>query len=180
MSQLIIGSTAPSFDLPGTDGMRHSLNDYRGKVKGLVVIFSCNHCPHVIAKEKRMIELGKEYKGKGIEFVLISANDVINYPADSFPNMKKRAAEKGYPFPYLYDESQDVARAYGGLVTPHAFLFDSGMNLVYSGAIDDNADNDSRPTVHYLKNAMELVLSGMPDKIEPKWTQPRGCSIKWK
>jgi len=180
MSELNIGANAPDFNLPGTDGNLHKLDDYRNAVKGLVVIFSCNHCPYVIKKERRMIELANEYKALGVEFVLISANDVMNYPADSFPNMKKRVAEKGYPFPYLYDESQAVAHSYGALVTPHAFLFDSELKLVYNGALDDNPDNDNRATVHYLKNALDSLLAGDIAGLKDKLTPPRGCSVKWK
>ena len=179
-SGLTIGQPAPSFNLPGVDGRHYKLDDYRGKVKALVVIFSCNHCPWVIKLENRMIALGKEYLDKGVGFVVISVNDVVQYPADSFDNMKKRAADKGYPFPYLYDETQESAHAYGAQVTPEVFLFDGELILRYTGSIDDNPDNEKRPTKQHLKGAIEAILTGQPDKIVDSKTQARGCSVKWK
>ncbi|MDP8228863.1 MAG: thioredoxin family protein [Candidatus Electryoneaceae bacterium] len=179
-NKFAIGQLAPSFDLPGVDGHQHTLEKYRGKVKALVVIFSCNHCPWVIKYENRMIALGKEYRNSGVGFVIINVNDVGQYPADSFDNMKKRSTDKGYPFPYLYDESQDSAHAYGAQVTPEIFLFDGELKLSYTGSIDDNPDNAKRPTQQYLKDAIEAILAGQPDRIIEPRTQPRGCSIKWK
>jgi peroxiredoxin len=177
---LKIGGSAPHFNLPSVDGKNHSLDEFKGSVKGLVVIFSCNHCPYVIASEERMIALGREYKGKGVEFVLISANDVINYPQDSFENMKRRARDKEYPFPYLYNEAQDVARAYGAQVTPHVFLFDRDLKLRYRGAIDDNVNDPAAVKRQYLRDAIEAILSDTPDKVNPVDTKPVGCSVKWK
>lgn len=177
--QLSLGQPAPGFDLPGVDGKNHSLADYAGKVKGLAVIFSCNHCPWVIKYENRMIELGNKYMDKGIGFVLISANDVVNYPQDSFDNMKKRADQKKYPFPYLYNEKQDVAKAYGAQVTPHLFLFNADMKLVFRGSVDDNPDKMDRPTVTYLKDAIESLVAGDAD-IKNADTKAVGCSVKWK
>ncbi|MDP8238104.1 MAG: thioredoxin family protein [Candidatus Hatepunaea meridiana] len=177
---LDLGQTAPDFNLPGVDGKNYSLDDFKGKMKALVVIFSCNHCPYVIKTEERMIALGNEYINKGVGFVLISANDIINYPQDSPENMKKRAAQKGFPFPYLYNETQDVARTYGAQVTPHVFLFDGDMKLRYRGAIDDDIDNPSRVKVTYLRDAIEAILSGAPTEIKYADTRPVGCSVKWK
>ena len=177
---LIIGDSAPYFDLPGVDGKNHSLDEFKGKVKALAVIFSCNHCPYVIKSEDRMISLGEEYQKKGVAFVLICANDVINYPQDSFENMKRRARDKGFPFPYLHNEAQDVAHAYGAQVTPHVFLFDADLKLCYRGAIDDNIDNPRAVKKQYLKGAIEAILAGTPEKIDPVDTKPVGCSVKWK
>lgn len=177
---LAIGQPAPDFNLPGVDGKTHRLADYHSKVKGLVVIFSCNHCPTVIKYEERMVALGKEFAARGVPFVLISANDVVKYPADSFDNMKRRAADKGYPFPYLYDESQAVAQAYGAQVTPHIFLFDGDLVLRYRGGIDDNADNPAAVKHHYLRDAIEALIAGAPDRIANPRTRPVGCSVKWK
>ncbi len=176
--QLAIGSPAPDFNLPGVDGETYTLEQYRDKVKGLVVIFTCNHCPYVIKTEERMIVLGREYIDKGIGFVLISANDAINYPQDSFANMKKRSDQKSFPFPYLYNEDQTVARAYGAQVTPHLFFFDSDLKLCYRGSIDDNMDNANRPTKQYLKDAIEAVLSN--STLTDEKTRAVGCSVKWK
>jgi len=178
--QLEIGMDAPDFHLPGVDGKEYSLADLRGKVKALVVAFWCNHCPYVIKSEERMIDLSLKYKDKSVGFVLISANDAINYPQDSFKNMKKRAAAKNYPFPYLFNEDQEVAKAYGAKVTPHIFLFDAELKLRYRGAIDDNMDMDNRETMHYLKDAIEVILSDKPVEIAELKTRAVGCSVKWK
>lgn len=178
--QLDIGQPAPDFNLPSVDGRNYSLEDFRGKVKALVVIFSCNHCPYVIKTEDRMIELGKTYIDKGVGFVLICANDAVRYPQDRFSEMKKRARQKGYPFPYLRDETQDVTRAYGAQVTPHVFLFDSDLVLRYRGAIDDNMELERRQTREYLKLAIEALLSGEAGKISDVKTRAVGCSVKWK
>jgi len=175
-----MGQTAPYFNLPGVDGRNYSLDDYRGEVNALVVIFFCNHCPYAIKTQDRLIALGREYIDKEVGFVLICVNDVMNYPQDSFDNMKKRAKEKGYPFPYLHNEDQKVAHAYGALVTPHVFLLDSDMKLRYRGAIDDNIDNPNAVKRQYLRNAIEALLAGTPEKITKRDTRPIGCSIKWK
>jgi len=118
-------------------GALGALGELKGE-RGTAVIFSCNHCPYVKAYEDRIIELAREYQPKGIAFVLINANDPVKYPEDSFENMKKRAREKGYPFPYLWDETQEVAKAYGAERTPEVFLFDGELKLRYHGTIDDN------------------------------------------
>ncbi|MCF7809458.1 thioredoxin family protein [bacterium] len=177
--ELNFGQAAPDFNLPGVDGRNWSLADFKDK-KALVVIFSCNHCPYVIKSEERMIELGKEYQPKGIGFVLISANYIVTHPQDSPENMKKRAEQKGYPFPYLYNEDQKVACNYGAQVTPHIFLFDSEMKLCYRGAIDDNINDSEAVKINYLRDAIEAILAGTPEKITNQETKPVGCSIKWK
>lgn len=178
--QLALGQPAPPFDLPGTDGKTYSLEDFRGKARALAVIFSCNHCPYAIMSEDRMIALGKEYRDKGVQFILICSNDEVTYPQDSFENMKKRARGKGYPFPYLRDEPQTLAHAYGAKVTPHVFLFDSDLKLCYRGAIDDNINNPNAVKRHYLRDAIEALLAGKPGEIETDRTRAVGCSIKWK
>ncbi len=127
-----------------------------------------------------MIELGKEFSSQGVSFVVISSNDVVKYPQDGPEPMMKRAAQKGYPFPYLYDETQEVARIYGAQVTPHVFLFDGAFNLQYRGAIDDNPDMESRPTNGYLRVAIEMILKGGGDQISPNTTRAIGCGVKWK
>ena len=174
---LNIGDSAPGFSLKGVDGQTHSLGELKGE-KGIAVIFSCNHCPYVKAYEDRMIELAKEYQPKGVRFVLINANDPVKYPEDSFENMKKRAQEKGYPFPYLWDETQEVARAYGAERTPEAFLFDSELRLQYHGAIDDNWEDPTKVTKRYLRDALEALLAGREPEVRD--TPPVGCTIKWK
>ena len=176
--QLPLGSAAPAFALPNTaDGKTVALADFKGKVKGLCVVFSCNHCPVARAYEDRVIALGREYREKGIPFVLISSNDAAANPADGPADMKMRAGEKNYPFPYLYDESQEVGRAFGARVTPHVYLFDKDLVLRYRGAVDDDEDE---PRIAYLKSALDLVLAGSSSKIDPAETIAKGCSIKWK
>ena len=171
-----IGDEIIDFELPGVDGKIYSLSSFE-KGKPIAVIFWCNHCPYVKAWEDRVVRLGNEYKDK-VQFVLINANDPVKYPEDSFDNMKKRAQEKGYPFPYLFDESQEVARRYGAERTPEIFLFDRNWRLAYHGAPDDNWEDESKVKNNYFRDAIEAVLmNGEPPVRE---TPPRGCTIKWK
>lgn len=173
---LNLGSPAPDFSLKGVDGQQHSLHDLTGE-NGVAAIFSCNHCPYVRAYEDRMIELGKAYQAKGVPFVLINANDPVNYPDDNFEAMQQRAQEKGYPFPYLQDETQEVARAYGAERTPEVFLFDRDLTLQYHGRVDDNYEDPSAVQHEYLKDALEAVLNGETPSVQT--TEPVGCTIKW-
>jgi len=178
--QLALGSAAPNFSLPDTSGKIVNLADYKDKVRGLVVIFSCNHCPWVIKWEDRMIELARMFETKNVLFVCISSNDVVKYPQDGPVEMAKRAKQKGYPFPYLYDATQEVAHNYGAQVTPHIYLFDDDMRLCYRGAIDDNPNEELRPTQRYLMDAIETLLNKGSEQIKSSTTKPVGCSVKWK
>ena len=130
------GSLAPEFDLPGVDGKNHSLSKYTGK-KAYLIVFMCNHCPYVKPKMKYLKELQGKYAGRGLQIFGISSNDANSYPEDGFEMMKKVSAEKAFKFPYLLDESQETARAYGAACTPDPFLFDSQKRLAYHGRIDD-------------------------------------------
>ena len=134
--------------------------------------------PWVIKWDDRMISLGNEFIPQGVPFFVISSNDVVNYPQDGPDPMRARALQKGYPFPYLYDESQNVAREYGALVTPHVFLFDGAGKPRYRGALDDNPDLEARPTTTYLKDAIEAIIRH--SETTPASTKPVGCSVKWK
>lgn len=174
---LKFGDSAPDFALRGTDEKVYKLADSKTK-QAVAVIFSCNHCPYVKAYEDRMIALAKAYAPKGVRFLVINSNDPVKYPEDSFANMVKRAQEKGYPFPYLYDETQQIAKVYGAQRTPEVFLFDSAMRLRYHGAIDDNAEDHTKVTKRYLKDALDAVLAGREPAIQE--TAPVGCTIKWK
>jgi peroxiredoxin len=177
MANLKIGDKAIPFNLPGVDDGNHSLAEYSGK-NAVVVIFSCNHCPYVQAWEGRMVQTQKDYATKGVQLIAINANDDDKYPEDSFPRMKERARAKHFNFPYLRDESQEVARAYGAERTPEVFLFDKATTLRYHGVIDDNYDDETAVRVRFLRDALDSVLSGIqPSTIE---TKPVGCSIKWK
>ena len=173
---LPIGSSAIDFHLKGIDGKTHSLKDFADK-KALVVIFSCNHCPYVQAYETRMVQLQHDYHAKGVTLVAINSNDETNYPDDSFPNMVKRAKENGFNFPYLRDETQEVAKQYGGICTPHVFAFDQNRVLQYKGRIDDSRYPD-QVKVGDLSNALDAILAGKTPPVQE--TRPFGCSIKWK
>lgn len=172
-----LSSVGPEFNLPATDGNTYSFSDIKGE-RATVIMFWCNHCPYVIPNQDRVIAMQEEYRARGVEFAAICANNTVTHPADSFENMKRRAEEKGYNFPYLHDESQEVARAFGAQRTPEAYLFDAEGILRYHGRIDDNYEDVARAGSHDLRNAIEAVLAGTnPDPAE---TGAVGCTIKWK
>jgi len=177
MANLKPGDQAVHFSLPGVDGSQHALADYADK-EAVAVIFSCNHCPYVRAWEGRMVQIQSDYADKGVQLLAISSNDARKYPDDSFPRMKERAKEKGFNFPYLYDETQEIAQAYGAERTPEVFLFDKSGVLHYHGAIDDNYDNPKAVQSHYLRRALDAVLAGQTPPTAQ--TPPVGCTIKWK
>ncbi len=172
--ELKVGDAGPGWEkLTGTDDKPHGLDDYK-KAKLVVTVFTCNTCPVAKAYEDRLIALTNDYREKGVQVVAICVNDV---DGDRLPAMKKRAAEKKFNFPYVYDESQKVARDYGATCTPHVFVLDGKHNIVYMGAIDDN-NNPEKAKAHYLRDAVDALLAGKtPSKTV---TQQRGCSIKWK
>ncbi len=171
MPRLTLGATAPPFDLPGVDGRRHTLADYDGMP--LTVVFSCVHCPYVVAWEDRLNDVAREYAGRAA-VVAINSNDHLG---DRFEHMEARAREKGFVFPFLYDESQDVARAYQPARTPEVFLFDAQRRLVYHGAPDSNYQ-DPEGAVQYLRQALDAVLAGAEPPIAE--TPAVGCTIKWR
>jgi len=168
--------TAPTFDLPGVDGLNHSLEEY-ANAPVLVLVQSCNHCPYVLSWEGRINALQREYADGGVRIVAINSNDTTAYPADSLESMVEHARESGYAFDYLYDESQDVARALGSQRTPEAFVFDADRRLVYHGAVDDNRE-EAEVTAHYLRDAIEAALAGEAPPIAD--TPPVGCTVKWR
>lgn len=177
MANLRIGDKAITFRLPGVDAKQHSLDDYRGK-EAVAVIFSCNHCPYVRAWEDRMVQIQSDYDGKGVQLIAINSNDATKYPDDNFPKMKERAREKNFNFPYLHDESQQIARAYGAERTPEVFVFSKDRILRYHGAIDDNYDDPAAVSAQYLRDALDAVLAQKSVTIPE--TKPVGCTIKWK
>jgi peroxiredoxin len=168
--------TAPTFDLPGVDGRNHSLEEY-ADASVLVLVQSCNHCPYVLAWEGRINDLQREYADRGVRIVAISSNDATAYPADSFERMIEHAREANYAFDYLYDESQEIARALGSERTPEAFVFDADRRLVYHGAVDDNREQD-QVTTHYLRDGIEAALAGERPPVTD--TPPVGCTVKWR
>jgi thiol-disulfide isomerase/thioredoxin len=173
---LALKETAPNFeDLPGTDGKKYSLASFSDKPV-LVVIFSCNNCPYVQAYEDRLISIQRDYAGKGVQLVAINSNDEGAYPEDSYPEMVKRAKEKGFNFAYLRDKDQSVVDSYGGICTPHVFAFDDKRVLRYRGRIDDSKD-PSQVKSPDLRNALDDITNGRD--VRTPDTKPFGCSIKW-
>ena len=174
---LSIGSKIPEFNLKGIDGKTYSLESFKDN-KALIIIFSCNHCPYVRAYEGRIKAIQSDYKDKGITIAAINSNDDVNYPDDSFENMKKRAAEQNFNFIYLRDENQSVAREFDATHTPEIFLFDEDRKLVYHGKIDDNWQEPEKAVNHYLRNTLNEMLEGKDISVPE--TYSIGCTIKWK
>lgn len=172
------GQTAPDFTLPATDGATVSLADVAGP-NGTVVAFICNHCPYVVAAARRMVADAKTLADEGIGFVAICANDAARYPADSFERMQGFAKDYGFPFPYLHDESQEVASAYGAAVTPDFFGLDRDGKILYRGRMD--AGGTGRPPEDAPRELLEAMRTIARDAIAPATQHPpQGCSIKWK
>ena len=177
MRKLEIGQRAPDFTLPGVDGKDRSLSSFKDK-KIVVVLFTCNHCPYVQAYEERLICIQRDYGAKGVQLVAINANDAAAYPEDSFDNMVRRAKQRQLNFPYLRDETQRVARAYGAEYTPEAFLLNAKFQPRYIGRIDDNWQHPDKVKTHDLRHALDAVLAHR--KVENPITHAIGCTIKWK
>lgn len=173
---LRLGTTAAPFRLKGTDEKTYSLDDFAGK-KVLCIIFSCNHCPYVKAVEDRINSIAKDYVSKSFALVCINSNDAETYPEDSFEGMKQRASEKGFVFPYLYDETQGTAKEYDAVCTPDIYLYDENRILKYRGRIDDNWKDETNVTRKELRMAIDLLLEGKD--IDFEQVPSMGCSIKW-
>ena len=176
-NKLKIDSRAPSFSLPSIDGKFYSLSTFAEK-KILIVIFSCNHCPYVQAYEQRIMDLQSEFEKEGVQIIAINSNDDVKYPDDSFEEMNKRASERKFNFPYLRDETQEIAKVYGATHTPQTFLFDENRKLKYEGKIDDNWQEPAKVKSEYLKDAIKEVLQGK--EVSVPETFSIGCTIKWK
>lgn len=177
-TMLEIGTKAPSFELPDTDGSKVSLNDIKLD-KGVLVMFICNHCPYVKHLNEGLVEFANEYKEKGIECIAISSNDVENYPQDSPDLMKELSEKHNFPFPYLYDKTQEVAKAYKAACTPDFFLFDSNLELFYRGQFDDSRPGNGKPvTGNDIRAAANSLIEGERN-FEPQ-IPSMGCNIKWK
>lgn len=172
-----IGESLFDFKLKGTDNKYYDKYTYADRY-ALVLIITCNHCPYSRAYWSRLVRLYKKYEEDNLAIIIINPNDAKQYPEDSFENMKKLKKELKLPFPYLLDESQEIAKKLKATRTPEAFVFNSKRKLVYKGAIDDHWENESMVTRVYLEDAIEYTLDGM----EPDYTEvpPVGCSIKWK
>jgi len=174
-----VGKKAPDFNLINTvDDKQYVLNDLKGE-KGTLIMFICNHCPFVIHVNEELVKMANEYQNKGIQFIAISSNDVVNYPQDAPHLMKKLAYDLAYPFPYLYDETQNVTKAYDAACTPDFYLFDSDLKSVYHGQLDDSRPENGRPvTGKDMRKAMDNLLQHKPALENQK--PSIGCGIKWK
>ncbi len=175
--ELRIGSKAADFNLLGVDGKYYSLDAFKDK-KVLCIIFMCNHCPYVVAVQGRINQIAKDYANRSFALIGINPNDDVSYPEDSYENMKIRAREQGYAFPYLRDESQEAARAYDAVCTPDIYLYDENRILRYRGRIDDNWKDESSVTRKELRMAIDFLLEGKGINFE--MVPSLGCSIKWK
>ena len=173
---LSLGSEAPDFSLRATDGNIYSLKDFKN-AKVLVVLFTCNHCPFVIGSDEVTRKTADKFAPQGVKFVGINSNSPNTYEEDSFENMVKRMKQYKFPWLYLYDATQDIARAYGALRTPHFFVFNKERKLVYTGRGVDNPRETSKMTVNDLENALDELLS--EKTITNAVTNPIGCNVKW-
>ena len=177
-TMLPLGTAAPDFKLLDTQGKTVALADFKGKA-ALLVIFMCNHCPYVKHLRSGLAQLARDYQPRGVGIVGVNSNDVANYPEDSPAKMKEEIKAAGYLFPYLYDESQTVARAYRAACTPDLYLFDRDRKLVYRGQFDDSRPGNGVPvTGKDLRAALDAVLAGRPISADQKPSV--GCNIKWK
>jgi peroxiredoxin len=173
---VVVGDTAPSFELPDTDGRVHAL-PAEPAPPATVLVQTCNHCPYVIAWNPRLRSVAEDYGPRGVRFLAINSNDSSRFPADSLDHMKRFVADQSWPIPYLYDESQEVARALDAVATPHVFVLDAEHRLAYQGAPDADHTDESRDA-QWLRGAIDAVLDGRP--ADPAETPPRGCSVKWR
>ena len=173
---LSLGSTAPDFKLPATDGKTYSMADFKD-AKALVLFFSCNHCPYVTGSDEVTRKTVEQFSAQGVRFVAINSNSMKTHPDDDFPHMLARMQEQKFPWVYLHDRSQEVARAYGALRTPHFYVFDRARKLVYCGRGVDTPRDTSKMKVNDLANALEDHLAGRAPRVA--LTNPIGCNVKW-
>jgi peroxiredoxin len=172
---LNIGATAPDFSLPATDGKTYSLKDFKAEV--LVIFFSCNHCPYVVNSDESTRKTVEKYKKRGVDFVAINSNSENTINEDGFEFMKKRMEEHKFPWIYLHDKTQEIAKKYGALRTPHFFVFDKSRKLIYTGRGVDTPRNPDTVTTHDLENALDDHLEGK--SVRKTVTNPVGCNVKW-
>lgn len=174
-----LGTIAPDFTLPDTvTGRMMSLQELKSEI-ATVIMFICNHCPYVQHVQHELVRLAKDYQPKGISFIAISSNDVVGYPDDAPDKMKEVAERLGYPFPYLYDETQEVAKAYQAACTPDFYIFDKDLKCVYRGQLDDSRPGNLIPvTGRDIRAALDSILRGEP--VNPDQKPSIGCNIKWK
>jgi len=173
---LDLGKPAPDFQLPATDGKTYALADFAG-ARLLVISFTCNHCPYVVGNESREKSFAERYTPRGVAYIAINSNETQNHPTDDFAHMQQRARQLGFTFPYLRDDSQQTASAYGAIKTPHFFLFDQERLLRYVGRMDNSPRDVALATTHELADAVEDLLAGRPVRL-PR-TEAIGCTVKW-
>jgi peroxiredoxin len=173
---LDIGERPPEFRLPATDGKTYAISDLEADPV-LVIFFTCNHCPYVTGSDEDTRRVAEKFADLGVRFVAINSNSANTYAEDDFPHMVQRMQENHFPWIYLHDATQDVARAYGALRTPHFFVFDRDRKLIYTGRAMDNPRQSSKATTHDLERALDEYLSGKPVSVPV--TNPIGCNVKW-
>jgi peroxiredoxin len=171
-----IGDSAPDFKLPSTDGNTYQLSDFQDS-EVLVVFFTCNHCPYVTGSDESTRATANRFSKQGVKFLAINSNSKHTYNEDDFDHMVTRMDEHKFPWVYLYDESQEIALAYGALRTPHFYVFDNERKLIYTGRAVDNPRDTSKATMNDLELALEEHLAGRP--ISTPLTNPIGCNVKW-
>ena len=173
---LQIGDRAPEFRLPAIDGKTYALSDFAGDAV-LVIFFTCNHCPYVTGSDEDTRRTVEKFSGSGVRFVAINSNSRNTYSEDDFPHMVERMRKHGFPWVYLHDEAQEVARAYGALRTPHFYVFDRERRLIYTGRAIDQPRQSEKAKTHDLDRALEEHLAGKPVTVPV--TNPIGCNVKW-
>lgn len=172
---LDIGTSAPGFKLPATDGKEYALTDFQEKY--LVIFFTCNHCPYVVGSDEVTRASAEQFTAKGVKFIGINSNSANTYQVDDFPHMVERMKEHNFPWVYLWDERQEVALNYGALRTPHFYVFDGNRKLVYTGRAVDQPKDSSRIAINDLDRALEELTSGK--EVSIPITNPIGCNVKW-
>jgi peroxiredoxin len=171
-----IGAPVPSLELPDTEGRVQALPE-PGGAPATVVVWTCNHCPYALAWHDRIVDAARDYADRGVRFLAVNSNDADRYPADSPQAMRERVDREAWPFPYLWDETQEAARSWGARVTPHLFVLDGDLRLRYEGAPDSDHQDPSLEAA-WLRDALDAVLEGR--EPDPDLTEPVGCSVKWK
>jgi len=171
-----VGDKAMDFSLENVDGEMVSMESFED-AKGFIIIFTCNSCPYSVAYEDRIIALHEKYAEKGVPIIAINPNDDEKSPADSFEKMMVRAEEKGFPFPYVYDKTQEIMKSYGATNTPHVYVLDAERNVKYIGAIDNNTQSAENADKKYVEDAVDALLEG--EEVPEKKTKAIGCTIKW-
>jgi len=172
-----LGSTLPEFTLKNVDSSQWSSSSTNIE-NGLLIVFACNHCPYVRGSEDELIKIANKYSSEGLAVVAINSNDPVNYPDDNYEKMQEKSQALNLPYPYLFDETQEVAKLFDAACTPECYLFDKNKKLVFHGAVNDNPRDRNAVKSHYLRDAVEDLLAAKA--VRTSYAHPMGCSIKWK